>query len=171
MFCANFPFSIWTKLATILALHVLVGAKLLNTLTNSAACTIIFSVVTAFACFFVSLPRTLNQLSGLGVFSAATMGIAVLLAVVFSGIQDHPFGYIMGQEPIVTMMPIRGTTYVSGMYSLFYKHRLLELPKGMSAFLNITYTLVGQITLPSVGCLIILDILAADFPRISSSLR
>jgi hypothetical protein len=97
------------------ALHVLVGAKLLNTLTNSAECTIIFSLVSAVVCFFVSLPRTLDQLSGLGAFSAMTMGTAVILAIVFSGIQDHPFGYIAGQEPLVTAIPVKGTTYVSGM--------------------------------------------------------
>ncbi|KAI0343711.1 hypothetical protein BDW22DRAFT_1356239 [Trametopsis cervina] len=116
------------------ALHCLVGAKLLNTLTNgNAACTVVWSVVTAVICFFVSLPRPLSQMSGLGVFSAVTMGIAVLLAIIFSGIQDHPFGYIAGQEPLVTRLPVPGTTYVAG----------------MSAFLNITYTFVGQITLPS----------------------
>ncbi|KAI0033224.1 transmembrane amino acid transporter protein-domain-containing protein [Vararia minispora EC-137] len=116
------------------ALHCIVGAKLLNTLSNSAACTIAFSAVSAVACFVVSLPRTLSQLSVLGTFSAVTMGIAVLLAIIFSGIQDHPFGYTaeLG-EPIVTVIPVKGTTYIAG----------------MSAFLNITYTLVGQITLPS----------------------
>ncbi|KAF8492258.1 transmembrane amino acid transporter protein-domain-containing protein [Gautieria morchelliformis] len=114
-------------------LHCLVGAKLLNTLTNSATCTITFSAVTAIVCFFVSLPRTLSQLSALGIFSAVTMGIAVLLSLIFVAIQDHPFGFIEGKDPIVTMFPIKGTTFVSG----------------MSAFLNITYTFVGQITIPS----------------------
>ena len=47
--------------------------------------------------------------------------------------QDHPFDYIAGSEPIVTAIPVPGITYVMG----------------MSAFLNITYTFVGQITLPS----------------------
>ncbi|KAI0821377.1 transmembrane amino acid transporter protein-domain-containing protein [Irpex lacteus] len=115
-------------------LHCLVGAKLLNTLTNgNAACTVVWSVVTAVICFFVSLPRPLSQMSILGTFSAITMGIAVLLAIIFAGIQDHPFGYIAGSEPLVTRLPVPGTTYVAG----------------MSAFLNITYTFVGQITLPS----------------------
>ncbi|KAI0090752.1 transmembrane amino acid transporter protein-domain-containing protein [Irpex rosettiformis] len=116
------------------ALHCLVGAKLLNTLTNgTAACTVVWSVVTAVVCFFVSLPRPLSQMSHLGTFSAVTMGIAVLLAIIFAGIQDHPFGYKEGIEPLVTRLPVAGTTYVAG----------------MSAFLNITYTFVGQITLPS----------------------
>ncbi len=115
------------------ALHCLVGAKLLNTLTNSATCTVAFSAIAAIICFFFSLPRPLSQLSGLGTFSAVTMGIAVLLAIIFAGIQDHPAGYIAGDEPIVHLFAPKGTTYVAG----------------MSAFLNITYTFVGQITLPS----------------------
>ena len=53
-------------------------------------------------------------MSALGVVSAATMGIAVLLAIIFAGVQDHPFGYIAGQEPLVTRLPVKGTTYVSG---------------------------------------------------------
>jgi ABC-type Mn2+/Zn2+ transport system permease subunit len=126
-------FSLLTRLGDS-ALHCIVGAKLLNTLTNSATCTIAFSAVSAVACFLCSLPRTLSEISALGIFSAATMGIAVLLSMIFAGIQDHPFGYILGEEPIVTAIPVAGTTFVVG----------------MSAFLNITYTLVGQITLPSV---------------------
>ncbi|KAJ7659145.1 transmembrane amino acid transporter protein-domain-containing protein [Mycena polygramma] len=116
------------------ALHCIVGAKLLNTLTNSSECTIVFSAITAIICFVFSLPRTLNQLGGLGTFSAVTMGIAVLLAVVFSGVQSDPAGFTtkLG-APIVTAIPVPGTTFVVG----------------MSAFLNISYTLIGQITLPS----------------------
>lgn len=50
----------------------------------------------------------------MGVFSAVTMGIAVLLAIIFAGIQSHPAGYIAGEEPIVTVIPIKGTSYVAG---------------------------------------------------------
>jgi len=67
------------------------------------------------------------------------------LAAIFAGIEAHPQGYnpdpnyvnpltgIHGGEPIVTAIPIKGTTFVSG----------------MNAFLNISYTFIGQITLPS----------------------
>lgn len=72
-----------------------------------------FSAVTAIICFFVSLPRTLDQLSALGIFSAVTMGIAILLVMIFSGIQDHPFGFD-GTSPVVTAFPVKGTTYVAG---------------------------------------------------------
>ncbi|KAJ3730755.1 transmembrane amino acid transporter protein-domain-containing protein [Lentinula raphanica] len=115
------------------ALHVITGAKYLNTVSNSSECSLTFGAITAIICFLVSLPRTLNQMSGLGTFSAITMGIAVLLTIIFSGVESHPFGYIAGQEPLVTAIPVPGTTYVAG----------------MSAFLNITYTFVGQVMIPT----------------------
>ncbi|KAG6833329.1 hypothetical protein H0H87_008505 [Tephrocybe sp. NHM501043] len=115
------------------ALHVLVGAKLLNTLSNSAQCSIIFGVISACICFFFTLPRTLNQMSYISFFSASTMSIAILLTMIFAGVQSHPAKYIAGSDPIVTVIPIRGTTFVSG----------------MSAFLNITFTIAGQAAIPS----------------------
>jgi hypothetical protein len=90
-------------------LHCLVGAKLLNTLSNSSRCTIVFSAIAAIMCFFFSLPRTLKELSWLGVFSAVTMGIAVLLAIIFSGVQSEPFGFT-GEAPLVTTIPVKGTS-------------------------------------------------------------
>lgn len=60
--------------------------------------------------------------------------VSVLLATIFAGIETHPAGYTDAQgEPIVTAFPVSGTTFVDG----------------MSAFLNISYTFIGQITLPS----------------------
>ena len=63
-----------------------------------------------------------------------------MLATIFAGIEDHPKGYNTGGktgllvgEPIVYVVAPKGTTFVSGML----------------AFLNISYTFIGQITLPS----------------------
>jgi hypothetical protein len=42
------------------------------------------------------------------------MGIAALLAVIFAAVQDHPFGYIEGKPPTVTLFPPKGTTFVAG---------------------------------------------------------
>lgn len=103
--------------------------------------------------FVVSLPRTLSQLSHMGVFSAATMGLAVLLSIIFAGVQKHPFGYILGQEPIVTVIPVKGTTYVAGRFPFAVQARIQDTDLeslGMSAFLNIAYTFNGQATIPSV---------------------
>ena len=57
-----------------------------------------------------------------------------MLAAIFAGVEDHPKGYTpeLG-APHYTAFPVAGTTYVSGML----------------AFLNIAYTFIGQITLPS----------------------
>lgn len=68
-----------------------------------------------------------------------------MLATIFSGIEDHPLGYdpdpnsiiaatgLHGGAPIVTATPLDGVTFVAG----------------FNAFLNISYTFIGQITIPS----------------------
>lgn len=117
------------------ALHVLVGAKYLNTISdNTTICSVAFSVVTMIICFLISLPRTFSSLSIVAYFSAATMFVAVVLSVVFAAIQDHPGGYDKLQLPVTySLWPKKGTTFVDG----------------MSAFLNIVYTFVGQVIYPS----------------------
>ncbi|KAL1985157.1 hypothetical protein VTN96DRAFT_8179 [Rasamsonia emersonii] len=126
-------------------LHCLVGAEYLNTMTGHPTCTIVYSVVTAVISFFVSLPRTFSGLSRLATFSAFFTFVSVLLATIFSAIEPHPAGYNpdpnhvtadgtkMGGEPIVLAFPAAGTSFVTA----------------MSAFMNISYTFIGQITLPS----------------------
>jgi len=126
-------------------LHCLVGAAYLNTMTDHATCTIVWSAVTAVISLIFSLPRTFNALSKVATFSALFTFVSVLLATIFSAIEPHPAGYNpdpnhidssgkkVGGEPIVLAIPAAGTTFVSG----------------MGAFLNISYTFIGQITLPS----------------------
>ncbi|KAF3480149.1 uncharacterized protein GIQ15_05496 [Arthroderma uncinatum] len=126
-------------------LHCLVGAQYLNTMTNHSTCTVVFVAVTAIISFFCSIPRTFNTLSKLATLSAFFTFISVLLAMIFAGLEAHPAKYNpdpnhkgpdgkpRGGEPIVTAFPLPGTTFVAG----------------MSAFLNISYTFIGQITLPS----------------------
>ncbi|SPQ20777.1 1ee12e1a-5582-46f8-909a-99619fc26ac0 [Thermothielavioides terrestris] len=130
-------------------LHVLVGAKYLNTMTEAddVGCrTVSFGVVAAIICWLFSLPRTFDMLSKLGTASAFFTFVSVLLATIFAGVQSHPAGYDprstftnpdgttgVGGSPIVTAVPVLGTTFVNG----------------LGAFLNISYTFIGQITLPS----------------------
>ncbi|KAI4184699.1 MAG: hypothetical protein L6R41_004560 [Letrouitia leprolyta] len=121
-------------------LHVLTGAKYLNTMTNHNMCTIGFSAIMAVISWVCSLPRTFDTLSKLATLSAFFTFISVLLAAIFAGIEAHPKGYNTGGpkgalvgEPIVYAVAPSGTTFVSG----------------MNAFLNISYTFIGQITLPS----------------------
>ncbi|KAI7773170.1 hypothetical protein LA080_011725 [Diaporthe eres] len=131
-------------------LHVLVGAKYLNTMTaaddNVACRTVSYSVIMLIICWICSLPRTFEALSKLGAASAGFTLISVLLATIFAGVEKHPAGYdprptyttaagkdAVGGDPLWTALPVAGTTFVAG----------------MSAFLNISYTFIGQITLPS----------------------
>ncbi|KAL8376864.1 hypothetical protein RB595_007816 [Gaeumannomyces hyphopodioides] len=131
-------------------LHVLVGAKYLNTMTatdETVRCrTVSYGIIIAIVCWLSSLPRTFNMLSKLGTASAAFTFVSVLLAAVFAGVQKLPAGYDprpsyttpagvvkVGGDPIVTAFPVASTTFVMG----------------LSAFLNISYTFIGQITLPS----------------------
>jgi hypothetical protein len=57
----------------------------------------------------------------------------VILAAAFSGAEGKPAGYPKLGEPTVLVVPAAGTTFVAG----------------MNAFMNISYTFIGQITLPS----------------------
>ncbi|KAL8689890.1 MAG: hypothetical protein Q9218_004539 [Villophora microphyllina] len=121
-------------------LHVLTGAKYLNTMTNHSVCTIGFSAIMAVVSWACSLPRTFDTLSKLATLSAFFTFISVLLAAIFAGIEAHPKGYNTGGpagtlvgEPKVLVIAASGTTFISG----------------MNAFLNISYTFIGQITLPS----------------------
>lgn len=114
-------------------------------MTGHPTCTIIFAVITAVISFFVSLPRTFSGLSRLATFSAFFTFVSVLLATIFAAIEPHPAGYnpdpnhvtaagtTLGGAPKVLAFPAAGTTYVAA----------------MGAFLNISYTFIGQITLPS----------------------
>ena len=89
--------------------------------------------------FVCSLPRTFDTLSTLATFSAFFTFVSVILAAIFAGIEDHPAGYTLNPTakshgaPVVLAIPAAGTTFVSG----------------MNAFLNISYTFIGQIVLPS----------------------
>lgn len=118
---------------------MLVGAKYLNTMTNGELCTVGFSAIVAIISLVCSLPRTFDTLSFIATFSALFTFISVILATVFAAIEDHPAGYTLDPtakvhgEPVVLVVSAASTTFVSG----------------MNAFLNISYTFIGQITLPS----------------------
>ena len=115
------------------ALHCLTFAKWFNTISGHSLCTVGFSAIAAVICWICSLPRTFDALSKLATVSALFTFISVLLAAIFAGIEDHPAGYPSMGAPTILVVPAAGTTFVNG----------------MNAFMNITYTFVGQITIPS----------------------
>ena len=114
--------------------HCLVGSKYLNTMTNGGLCTIGFSAIMAVVSFFCSLPRTFGTLAKLATVSALFTFISVMLAAIFAAIEDHPGAGWPTLGPVkVLIVPAKGTTFVAG----------------MNAFMNISYTFIGQITIPS----------------------
>ncbi|KAM5350101.1 hypothetical protein ACJ41O_006606 [Fusarium nematophilum] len=119
------------------ALHVLVGTIYLNTMTEAdtiRGCrTVAFAVVVTVISWLGSLPRTFNMLSKLAFASAFFTFISVFLATAFAGVEGKPAGYPDKGEPILSVWTPKTTTLVSG----------------MSAFMNMSYTFIGQTTLPS----------------------
>lgn len=126
-------------------LHILTIERYINTMSSHATCTIVWGVIGCIVCWFASLPRTFDALAKLATVSAIFTFISVILATVFAGIEEHPAGYNpdpnhinasgvkQGGSPVVAIIPVAGTTFVAG----------------LNAFLNISYTFIGQITLPS----------------------
>ena len=135
-----------SELLSSFASTYLTQPQYLNTMTSHSACTVTFSVVMAIISWICSLPRTFDTLAKLATLSAFFTFISVILAAIFAGIGGPPTGYNpdpnhvdettglpMGGAPTVLAIPAAGTTFVAG----------------LNAFLNISYTFIGQITLPS----------------------
>jgi hypothetical protein len=118
--------------------HVLTGAKIINTLSDHSMCTVIFSVIVTIMGVVMSIPRTLKHVSFMSMFSAACMGIAILLFLVYAGIEVAPgYGYngtYPKAGPVKTYaFPPAGTTWVAC----------------MNAVLNITFLWVPQALFPT----------------------
>ena len=122
----------------LIGFHILTGAKILNTLSDHSMCTVIFNVIIMIAGIIMSLPRELKRISYMSMISSACMGLAILLFLVFVGIEDAPgYGYLGTYPeagPVKTYaFPPAGTTFVGA----------------MNAVLNITFLWVPQILFPT----------------------
>ncbi|KAJ6191180.1 hypothetical protein N7519_001201 [Penicillium mononematosum] len=138
---AAYVFSAFMVLANnilLVGFHVLTGAKVLNTLSDHSLCTAVFSVIVAIMGIVMSMPRTLHHVSFMSMFSSACMAIAIILFLVFAGIEDAPFygpkGDYPTEGPVKTYaFPRPGTTWVDC----------------MNAVMNITFLWVPQILFPT----------------------
>ncbi|KAK5211761.1 hypothetical protein LTR47_002183 [Exophiala xenobiotica] len=122
----------------LIGFHVLTGAKILNTLSDHSQCTVVFSIIVMLMGIVMSAPRTLNHVSFMSMFSAACMALAILLFLIFAGIEDAPlygyYGNYPTDGPVRTYaFPLPGTTWVGC----------------MNAVLNITFLWVPQILFPT----------------------
>lgn len=122
----------------LIGFHVLTGARILNTLSDHSQCTVVFNVIITLIGIMMSFPRTLRHVSFMSMGSAFFMALAVLLFMIFAGIEDHPtYGY-GGNYPELGEVktyafPAKGTTFVAA----------------MNAVLNITFIWVPQILFPT----------------------
>ena len=57
----------------LIGFHVLTGAKVINTLSDHSLCTVSFSVITMIIGIIMSLPRTLNHVSFMAMFSGTLL--------------------------------------------------------------------------------------------------
>ncbi|WFD35944.1 hypothetical protein MCUN1_002815 [Malassezia cuniculi] len=122
----------------LIGFHVLTGTQIFNTLSNHSICSVGFSVISAVIGIIISVPRTLHHVSLISIFSSACMAVAILLFMVFVGIEDNPLkgpnGNFPSLGPVSTSaFPREGTTWVDG----------------MNAVLNITFLWVPQILFPT----------------------
>ncbi|CAI7630297.1 unnamed protein product [Penicillium glandicola] len=67
--------------------HVLTFSIMMNNLTNHGACTIIFCVVGAVLCFFLTLSRRMEEVSYLGIISSLSIFTAVMITMIAIGIE------------------------------------------------------------------------------------
>ncbi|GFZ51702.1 hypothetical protein JCM24511_09470 [Saitozyma sp. JCM 24511] len=123
----------------LIGFHVFTGAKIFNTLSDSALCTVTFQAISAIIGIIVSLPRTLKHVSLMSVVSAICMGIAIILSLVYAGIEDAPLYGYGGNYP--TLGPV--TT------SIGLPSPAPGFVNGLNAVLNITFLWIGQILYPS----------------------
>ncbi|KAK0542061.1 hypothetical protein OC846_006857, partial [Tilletia horrida] len=120
----------------IMGFHTLTGSKIINTLAAHPTCSVGLSIAVAGICIIATLPRKLDQLSIMGIISAVSMLISILLVLIFSGVQGHhPANAkdLVAKPIVITAWAPEGTTFV----------------QGFNAMLNIIFTWVGQIMYPS----------------------
>ncbi|SNX84979.1 related to neutral amino acid permease [Melanopsichium pennsylvanicum] len=118
----------------IMGLHTLTGSEILNTLSNHGTCTLVFSLVIMILSIILTLPRKLEQLTSLGVISAVSMFISIMLVLIFTGIQGaHPAVDDFDEPVFITAFAPKGTSFVNG----------------LSAALNVIFTWIGHIMYPT----------------------
>lgn len=118
--------------------HILMGTQVLNAVTDHSLCTAVFGVIVTLICIVISIPRTLGHVSIMSIGSAICMGLAILLFMIFVGIEDHPASGMQGAYPVAGPVktyafPQPGTTWIDC----------------VNAVLNITFLWFAQILFPS----------------------
>jgi hypothetical protein len=70
--------------------QLLSGQQALSTLSDNGLCTMFLALAFAAATFLISLPRTLDRLSGLAVLSSSLITLSGTVAMIGAGISPKP---------------------------------------------------------------------------------
>lgn len=70
--------------------ELVAGQQALSMLSNNGLCAIYFVLIFALASFFLALPRTLSQLTWLGLASAVSILLAGVIAMIGAGANPTP---------------------------------------------------------------------------------
>lgn len=79
--------------------QLLSGQQALSSLSNNGLCNIFFALIFAAATLLLSLPRTLDQLSWLGLLSVALITLSGMLAMIGAGVNPVPGRTISATVP------------------------------------------------------------------------
>lgn len=117
--------------------HTLTGSEIINTLSyqpGNGWCTVAISVFVMLVCIAGTLPRKFGHIAKMGAISAISMGICMLLTMIFVGLQhQQPAKKPHGDKVHLTAVAPSGTTFVHG----------------TNAAINIVFLWVGQVIYPS----------------------
>ncbi|THH21467.1 hypothetical protein EW146_g75 [Bondarzewia mesenterica] len=79
--------------------ELLSGQQALSTLSNQGLCTIFLVLIFSVATFLLALPRTLDRLSWIGLFSAAIITLAGVVAMIGAGINPTSARIVVATVP------------------------------------------------------------------------
>ena len=127
----------------LMGFHTLTGAKILNTLSTNPGngwCSVGLSVLVMILSAICTLPRKMDQVAVMGIVSAISMAISILLVIIFTGIQGrNPASMEAGDPPVIIYaFAPPGTTFV----------------QGLNAALSISFLWIGQVRNPRSTCAI-----------------
>ncbi|EMR08504.1 hypothetical protein PNEG_03329 [Pneumocystis murina B123] len=123
--------------------HVLTGGIVFNTITNHAACTIVFSLATAFICMLFTLPRTFKFVSYYSVASFASIMISLYLIVFAVSVGKRPADITFGIPKDTTFLrafsSITNIIFAYGGHVIFFS--LISEMKNPSDYVKSLYML------------------------------
>lgn len=122
----------------LIGFHILTSTQILNTLSDNAVCTAGFAAISTVIGIVFSIPRTLHHVSLISIFSSACMATAILLFMIFVGIEDAP-----GKGPKGTFPELGSVTTTA------FPRAETSWVDCMNAVLNITFLWVPQILFPT----------------------